>query len=188
MESREKKVKKGGRTSRFLFDFYFHPVILVYLISFLVLYINIMSSGKPYIALVPGAWHSPVHYQELLEVFEKAGYPTASIQLPSVDSKTPDEESVKGDAAAIREKLLLPLLDNGHDVYLVAHSYGGCPTGPAAKGLSKKERNGSGGILGLVYMAAFVAREGVSLLSALGGKHDPWVIDYVSNPYTSLVR
>jgi len=134
-----------------------------------------MSQEKPYIALVPGAWHSPVHYQELLNLFEKAGYPTKSIQLPSVGSADPNKESVAGDAAAIRENLLLPLIDSGKDVVLVMHSYGGCPGAAAAKGLSKAERKNSG-VIGLVFIAAFLAREGDSLLSALGGKFDPWVI------------
>lgn len=138
-----------------------------------------MSQEKPYIALVPGAWHSPVHYQELLNLFEKAGYPTKSIQLPSVGSADPNKESVAGDAAAIRENLLLPLIDNGKDVVLVMHSYGGCPGAAAAKGLSKVERKNNG-VIGLVFVAAFLAREGDSLLSALGGKFDPWVIINVS--------
>lgn len=137
--------------------------------------VQTMSQVKPHIALVPGAWHSPVHYQELLDLFEKAGYPTSSIQLPSVDSAHPNSESVAGDVAAIREKLLLPLINEGKDVVLIMHSYGGCPGGAAAKGLSKAERK-NGGIIGLVFIAAFLAREGDSLLSALGGKFDPWVI------------
>lgn len=136
-----------------------------------------MSEEKPYIALVPGAWHSPIHYQELLDLFESAGYPTKSVQLPSVGSPDPKKESVTGDAAAIREKLLLPLIEDGKDVVLLMHSYGGCPGAAAATGLSKTEREeNGGGIIGLVFIAAFLAQEGDSLLSALGGKFDPWVI------------
>ncbi|OJD13862.1 hypothetical protein AJ78_05733 [Emergomyces pasteurianus Ep9510] len=135
-----------------------------------------MSLAKPHIALISGAWHSPVHYQEMNNLLEKAGYPVSSIRLPSVGSSEPEKESVNGDAIAIREKLLLPLLDEGKDVVMLMHSYGGCPGSAAAKGLSKAERKTSGGVIGLIYIAAFLAREGDSLLSALGGKFDPWVI------------
>lgn len=135
-----------------------------------------MSQAKPYIALVPGAWHSPAHYQELISILENAGYPVKTMRLPSVDSAEPKKESSAADAEAIREKLLLPLLDAGNDVVLLMHSYGGCPGAAAAKGLGKNERKTSGNIIGLIFMAAFLAREGDSLLSALGGKFDPWVM------------
>ncbi|OAX83797.1 hypothetical protein ACJ72_01834 [Emergomyces africanus] len=135
-----------------------------------------MPLAKPHIALISGAWHSPVHYQELSNFLEKAGYLVSSIRLPSVGSSDPKKESVNGDAIAIRENLLLPLLDDGKDVVMVMHSYGGCPGSAAAAGLSKTERKTGGGVIGLIYIAAFLAREGDSLLSALGGKFDPWVI------------
>jgi hypothetical protein len=44
---------------------------------------------------------------------------------------------------------------------LVAHSYGGCPVGAAANGLSKVERAAAskpGGILGLIFIAAFITQ------------------------------
>lgn len=136
-----------------------------------------MSQVKPHIVLVPGAWHSPIHYQELIELLEKAGYSVKSMQLPSVGSKEPNQVSVATDATAIREKLLLPLLDDGKDVILLMHSYGGCPGAAAAKGLGKHDSNanGRGSIVGLIFLTAFLAREGDSLLSALQGKFDPWV-------------
>ena len=62
---------------------------------------------------------------------------------------------------------------------LVAHSYGGIPAGGAAYGLSKyaREKDGrKGGIVGLVYMSAFVVPEGLSLLDYFGGKHAPYLV------------
>ena len=135
-----------------------------------------MATVKPTIALVPGAWHSPVHYEDLLSLLEKAGYETKAIQLPSVDSANPKEETVASDAEAVREKLLLPLLDAGKDVLLVMHSYGGFPGSAAARGLSKKSGKTGSGIVGLVYIAAFIAPEGASLLGSMPtGEFDPWV-------------
>ena len=136
-----------------------------------------MATAKPTIVFIPGAWHTPAHYEDLLSLLEKAGYETKAIQLPSVGSDSPNEQSVVGDAQAIREQLLLPLLDAGRDILLVMHSYGGCPGGAAAKNLSKSARTTSGGIVGLVFIAALLAAENSSLLSSLPGcKFDPWVI------------
>lgn len=136
--------------------------------------------SKPTIVLVAGAWHLPKHYQPLLDWFASHGYPTASQKLPSVGAKDPTTKDVACDTAFVRDKVLLPELDSGRDVVLLTHSYGGCPGSAAAKGLSKAERlaNGQkGGIVGLVYMCAFVAEEGDSLQSKLPGKKlPPWVI------------
>lgn len=145
-----------------------------------------MSQTKPSIALIPGAWHSPVHYEKLITLLENAGYPVKTMQLPSAGSVEPKKESTAGDAEAIRENLLLPLLNEGNDVIVLMHSYGGCPGAAAAKGLGKTERKTSGSVIGLIFIAAFLAREGDSLLSALGGKFDPWVMINVSNSSCSL--
>ncbi|KAH7140788.1 Alpha/beta hydrolase fold-1 [Dactylonectria macrodidyma] len=134
--------------------------------------------SKPTIVLVPGAWHTPTHYEMMLQRFRDAGYPTSSKQLPSVGSSDPQNQSVTADMNFIRQDLLLHELDQGRDVILILHSYGGSPGGAAAKGLSKAERASSGkkgGIIGLVYMCAFVANEGDSLLSKFPGqKWEPW--------------
>jgi hypothetical protein len=48
----------------------------------------------------------------------------------------------------------------------------------------KVERDGQGkkgGIIAQVYIAAFLAPEGVSLLQLAGGKHAPWVVRNVGN-------
>lgn len=138
-----------------------------------------MANSKPTFVLVPGAWHSPSHYDHLLARLREVGYPTVSLALPSVNPQNPEIIEVATDAAFIREKMLLPLLEDGKDVVLALHSYGGSPGGAAAKGLSKSERSSQGrqgGIIGLIFIAAFLAREGDSLLSALGGKWDSWVM------------
>lgn len=108
----------------------------------------------------------------------ETGYPTLSLNLPSIDSQEPKKIEAATDVVFIREKMLLPLLEDGKDVVLVMHSYGGLPGGAAAKGLSKSERESqglAGGVIGLVFLAAFLAREGDSLVSALGGRLDPWI-------------
>ena len=134
--------------------------------------------SKTTIILVPGAWHSPSHYTTLLTLLQRAGYPTSSSRLPSVGSATPLTATAAQDASFIRDEILLPLLASGTEVLLVLHSYGGLPGAAAAKRLSKAERKkegNKGGIVGLVFITALVAREGNSLEWMVGGKLDDWV-------------
>jgi pimeloyl-ACP methyl ester carboxylesterase len=137
----------------------------------------------PVVVLVPGAWHSPVHYTQLIDLLGAKGYEVVTKRNLSCDSQDPDQESVASDAAAIRETLLSQI-DAGKDVVLVMHSYGGCPGSAAAAGLSKAERSQEGkqgGIIGMAFMCAFLAAPGDSLLSKLPGQQfDSWVIQDVS--------
>ncbi|KAH8705407.1 Alpha/beta hydrolase fold-1 [Talaromyces proteolyticus] len=140
-----------------------------------------MSSGnpKPTIALVTGAWHSPKHYHELLNLLNKAGFPTECVKLPSVNSQDPENQTLAADVDAIREKLLLPLIHQGREVVLLMHSYGGCVGGAAAKGLSRAElgSEATGAVIGLVFFAAFLVPEGNSVIQTAGGKLATWIVD-----------
>jgi len=136
------------------------------------------TPSLPTIVVVPGAWHSPVHYTELLALFEAAGYPTSSSVLPSVDPPNPNITTATTDADFIKDNILAPLLSQGKEIVMVMHSYGGSPGGAAANGLSKVERTAAGktgGIIGLVFIAALLVQEGTSLLTAVGGTFNPWV-------------
>jgi hypothetical protein len=137
----------------------------------------------PSIVLIPGAWHVPEHYAPLLDRFRNAKFEVVSRRLPSVGSETPREQSVAKDVEFIKNTLLFPLIDAGKDILFIMHSYGGCPGGDAAKGLSKAERKAAGkegGIIGLVYMCAFVASEGDSVLSKVPGqRYSPYIVHNV---------
>lgn len=143
----------------------------------------VMQESKPVVVVVPTAWHSPQHYSLLFDLLQKAGYAVSAQPLPSVNPATPVNVHVATDAEFVRHQQLLPLLDQGKDVLLVMHGYGGCPGGMAAKGLSKKQRSAEGvqgGVVGLVFVAGFLLLEGESVFSKLGGKFEPWHVVHVS--------
>ncbi|KAK4948622.1 hypothetical protein LTR10_012626 [Elasticomyces elasticus] len=74
---------------------------------------------------------------------------------PPIYDMTEDVESVK--------KAITEVVEDGRDVVLVMHSYGGMPGAQAVKGLGKKERADKGlpgGVVRLVFLAAFVFPEG----------------------------
>lgn len=154
----------------------------------LVCLLTIVSSGvasgrKPTIALAPAAWHAPIHYFKYTEELRRAGHDIVTHRLPSCNSTHPETQSVAVDAAFIRQTLLMPAINAGKEVVLITHSYSGGPGGVAAKGLTVTERRAAGkagGIIGLIYISAFIAKEGQTLLDGSGGQFSPWVIEYVS--------
>lgn len=121
-----------------------------------------MSSPKPTLVLVPGACLTTPVFDLFLPLLEKAGYPTATLQVASADPPDPQAANATADAAALRNQLL-PLLDAGKELVLVLHSYAGVPGGGAVAGLSKTVRaqqRKRGGVVGMVWMAAIVLPEG----------------------------
>ncbi|KAL8879296.1 MAG: hypothetical protein Q9198_003064 [Flavoplaca austrocitrina] len=131
------------------------------------------------IVIVPGAWHPALLYEELVSQLRTAGYSAIVAAYPSCDSQSPKTATCDQDAKAIRRQCLSLMEDEGKGLLLVCHSFGGIPGGAAAHGLSKEERlqkGEKGGIIGLVYMTAFVVAEGSSVLEFLGGKHAPFLV------------
>ena len=125
-----------------------------------------MAGAQPTIVVIPGAFHATEHYADLVAKLDQAGYPVLMASLPTTNPKDPQGQSFIEDAAYIRDELLLPTLHSGIDVILVMHSYGGVPGSSAAVGLhnsckdSPKER---GKVLGLIYISAFLLKEGTEV-------------------------
>ncbi|PWY73011.1 alpha/beta-hydrolase [Aspergillus heteromorphus CBS 117.55] len=134
------------------------------------------TKPNPTIVFVPGAWHTPAPYKDMLELLQNAGYPIQSVSLPSVNGKYTERQTLAADVEAVRETLLR-VVDQGKEVVLLMHSYGGCAGGAAAKGLSPVQRTGPGAVIGLVFLAAFLVQEGHSLVQTAGGKLDTWVVE-----------
>lgn len=138
---------------------------------------------KPVVVLIPGGWHLPLHYSSFLEHLSHGGCITISERNQSCDCTIPDDTSVASDAAAIR-RIILSQVDNGLEVVLVMHSYGGCPGAAAAQGLGKRERKTAGkpgGVIGLIFICAMIADEGESIVSIFpGGVLLEWIESRVS--------
>ncbi|KAG8672768.1 hypothetical protein FPOAC2_06172 [Fusarium poae] len=135
-----------------------------------------MSSPKPRIVLAPGAWHSASCYDDLREALHSRGWKTDSVDYPSVGAEPPTK-GLDDDAAALRN-VLQRLVDDGEQIVLVVHSYGGLVGANAVKGLGyhqRCEQGLPGGVIMYVYMAAFVAPVGASIRQMLGGEFLPWM-------------
>ena len=138
-----------------------------------------MVTTRPTFFVVPGAWHDVSAYRKFAKHLEDLGNPTVVAALSSVGSSNPKEATCINDAESLREQLSVLIENDAKDIVVLAHSYGGIPAALAAHGLStitREQEGKKGGILGLVYMSAFVVPEGTSLLEYLGGKHAPYLV------------
>lgn len=96
-------------------------------------------------------------------------------QATTVQDLQPDIDSVR--------TLVEQEADAGHDVIVVVHSWAGLPVCSALDGMSKTEREKAdkqGGVVKLVFIAAFIPQIGESLISTLGGAPPPWYVRDVS--------
>lgn len=137
------------------------------------------SASLPVILLVPGAFGTPEGFDGLLPYLTEAGYATHPGSYPSCNPSDPAQVSSSEDIAFLRNKVLLPLLnDQGKDVVIIAHSYGGVVAGGAAKELAKQTRTAQGhktSVIGLIYVAGNITLDGESLFTAVGGAYPPFI-------------
>lgn len=147
-----------------------------------------MSSQKSDLAIVlcHGSYHTPAPYGLLLALFQSQGIDAFCPQLPTADLaalnvgdviSNPDFDlgppaegypQGKEDAQAVLS-VLQPLVDSGKNVLIIAHSSGGwVATEVARPELQAKTRASTGlpgGIIGILYMGAFVIPVGESVNS-----------------------
>ncbi|KAL8952539.1 MAG: hypothetical protein Q9222_001569 [Ikaeria aurantiellina] len=136
------------------------------------------AQSKVNIFIVPGTWQSREVYSPFASHLKDAGYGAYIASLPSFDPKNVNVDCAL-DTGAVRRQLVTILDSEGTDIIIFAHSYGGMPAGGAALGLDKASRaqqKRSGGVLGMVYMSAFIVPEGVSLSDHLGGRSPSYIV------------
>ncbi|KAF2801360.1 alpha/beta-hydrolase [Mytilinidion resinicola] len=115
-----------------------------------------MSSTNPTILIVPGSFSPPYFYTPISDSLRAAGYDTYVVSLPSIGRKPGPAPTMLDDAAYIADAVT-KVADEGKDILLVAHSYGGIPATQAVKGLAKAQRKQAGktgGIVRLAYLSA----------------------------------
>ncbi|KAJ7831713.1 hypothetical protein B0H14DRAFT_2592512 [Mycena olivaceomarginata] len=111
---------------------------------------------KPTIIIIPGSFCKLYSYDVTAELVPH-GYPVEGIKRETVGR--PRSAPGLYDAAALTSKLT----EEGKDVVLVPHSYGGLVACEASKGLSKSVRAKAGkqdGIVRIVFATAVVGKEG----------------------------
>lgn len=132
--------------------------------------------SKPLIYILHGAWHSPQHFEVARERLEALGYTVICPKQPSTGADPPTV-TLYDDAAQVRAELDL-LVEDGLEIFIVMHSYGGLVGSEAAAGLGwidRAKRGLQGGVVGLLYVCAFILPLGHHLCTALGGELAPFI-------------
>lgn len=130
---------------------------------------------KPTIVLVQGSFQLPDVYYELADALRNLGYPVVQPPLPSVTGQDrPDftSKTLTDDALAVRSEIKRLVEEENQTVVVLMHSYGGLVGSEAVtRDLAFDERKAKGlpgGVKHLFYVAAFVLREGQTVLGVFG--------------------
>jgi len=126
---------------------------------------------KPSIVLVPGSFCPPLFYTTVIDQLSANGYEAQTIDLPSIGRKQGGSGATMANDAATIQSVTSKLVDEGKDIVLVTHSYGGIPGTESVKGLVRtdREKDGKkGGVVRIVYVTSLVTPVGFSLKTLMG--------------------
>ncbi|KAB5580097.1 Alpha/beta hydrolase fold-1 [Coniochaeta sp. 2T2.1] len=130
--------------------------------------------SKPTIVIVPGAWQTPLVWDAFRATVEKAGYPPSiHVPLPTIGGTQIPLPGLSEDVVTVRN-VLEPLIEQGKEVVLLCHSSGGLIGSNAVEGFDAVSRKAagktSGGVVRIVFVAAFLLPKGRSLLPGFAGR------------------
>ncbi|OJJ01908.1 hypothetical protein ASPVEDRAFT_83430 [Aspergillus versicolor CBS 583.65] len=131
--------------------------------------------NQPTFVFSLGAWSSPVGFEALRSDLRSRGFPSECPSHPSAGTEPP--KTLDDDVASL-QSVMTALADEGKDIVVVAHSYGGMVASSAVEGLVKSVRAQGGrlgGVVSIICVAAFALDKGQSLLGLLGGNYLPWM-------------
>jgi len=150
-----------------------------------------MLTTKPTVTIVHGAWQPVESWKVFAEKTETLGYETEIVPLPSIDGDETPLPGLREDYEAVAA-VLARQADEGKEIVLLCHSYGGVVGSCAVEGLdlaSRKKAGKKGGVLIIVYMTGFMLPKGKSLLEALGRVPALWMdVQVLTYPSHDLSR
>lgn len=137
----------------------------------------------PSLVFVPGSWHQPTSYERIIEILQKEYHlKCIPITLPSTTGNR--DATFKDDVDAARGAITSEL-DLGHNVVVIAHSYGGMVGNSAIKNLTRRHSVGNSEagrqqfdrsqchVIGLVLIASGFTLTGLSFMDPFFGIPPP---------------
>ncbi|KAL6720030.1 hypothetical protein ACLMJK_001951 [Lecanora helva] len=123
--------------------------------------------APPVIVIVPAACQPPSLYTPFAKALEASSISWIVVSTPSVGA-SPGLPDFLPDVAIVRDTVI-SILDEGRDVVVLMHSYGGIPGSAALRGLGTSERAKMGkntGVIRLVYVSCIILRDGEKMQGA----------------------
>ena len=120
-----------------------------------------VSSVEPAFLLVHGGFHLPETYAPFLDQLSKAGFIVRCPHLPTNGDVKPPKSTLQDDVVTVYAAAS-ELADAGHLIVVLAHSYGGLIASQAITEDLYAKR-GAAGVVGLIYLSAWMIRPGTSL-------------------------
>lgn len=96
--------------------------------------------SRPTLVIIPGSFSPPALYNNFAENLRSLGFDTVLEGLQSAIRKEPAPSSGMYDDAAVFHDIVEKLADEGKEIILLPHSYGGVVANESAKGLLKIDR------------------------------------------------
>lgn len=138
-------------------------------------------TSRPVLVIVPGSFAPVSLYTDYVELLKQNGFDVRVIDTPSVGRRDPKPAATMSDDAKEIDRVVTGIFDEGKDVVLMPHSYGGVPTTQSMQTLSRKNRQGRA-VEKIVYLTAVILPLNTDNISLGGGKLPDWIQTDVSCP------
>lgn len=143
---------------------------------------------KPTLVFVHGAWHTTSTWDKIITSLEAKEFKCVRVALPTASSNP--SATFLDDLTAVRNAIIAET-SQGHNVVVVAHSYGGAVGASAIKGLTLPKQDSSttsststsankppSYVIGFISMASGFGPSGLCFVDGMGGKPPPsWESD-----------
>ncbi|KAL2835786.1 alpha/beta-hydrolase [Aspergillus pseudoustus] len=152
-------------------------------------------SDLPTLVFIPGSWHKPTCYDKIITLLQdQYKLRCVAISLPSTGDNP--AATFKDDLDAARTAISNEVFQ-GHDVVVIAHSYGGMVGNSAIKGFARADitdknisgapASNQGHIIGLILIASGFTLTGLSFMDPFFGRPPPaWRVNKETG-YAELV-
>ncbi|RGP77253.1 hypothetical protein FLONG3_4768 [Fusarium longipes] len=143
--------------------------------------------SSPTLVIVPGSFGPAKMYDVFVETLNRHDIKSVVISTPSVGRKQNRPPATMSDDAEEISNVVSKLLDQGDQVVMMTHSYGGIPGTQSLKTISRKAREAEGkqgGVDKIIYLTSMVLQPGMSNFEAFGGAMPDFLT--VEDDYMSL--
>jgi pimeloyl-ACP methyl ester carboxylesterase len=138
-----------------------------------------MAPENPAILIIHGGYFLPTAWDAFNDQLTKAGLVVRCPRLPTCGDKQPPTATLEEDVTAVRSAAK-DLIDTGHNVIVLAHSYGGIVASEALTS-DLYANEATKGIVHIIFLSAWLVQPGDTLEDVIGKYGFQCKVDLGSN-------